>query len=525
MPLSASLASPPPAALASSPAKPGVQPPPTAPPSAEPSSSSQPRAQPPAYPPVRVPLALAETPPQPLPPARPAPMPAKLPAEFATAPTEPLQLPRLAARPPAAQGTMRPPPMAAFVVELPPAGDLNFFDAPRVVGWAIATGYGGCLWFAPSTLDAPLGPMIDDTTPHRELFIENGALIGAVSTVPGDSLVDFLLPLWSRQQAVRAREAVATIGPTKLREQIAALVDAKLIKRAAATAHISSYVNALCGRALVPGPGRYRVLARALTNNERIEPPLPLRRLLVEGLRRGASLEFLHLRLGQPTTFLRPTAVIGATEGGAALVDIGLSAAEEVALSCFNGRYSLTDIGARARLGEHAVYVLAYSLLCLGAAAVPRLTPRPLPKPPKPGSSTGSSGAPSDPQPAGPGGGGGGSSARPASSAAAPAEPQRAAVGDSDAAIRRVQQKFRQVEESDYFSLLELQPGAEGSDVLRSHQALRAEFLPASLPYRCRSSMDRELRQIARVLDEARLVLAADSSRRSYSSQLLLRDR
>lgn len=490
---------------------------------------------PPAYPPERGPLSMAETPPQPLPPARPAPVLTKLsaptPLELAPTPPEPLAgLPRLA-RQPAEPRAPRPPPPAAFVVELPPNGDLNFFDAPRVAGWAIATGYGGCLWFAPSLPNAPpppngpFGPTIDDSTPHRELYIENGALIGAVSTLPGDGLVDFLLPLWSRQQAARAREAVAELGPTKLREQIAALVDAKLIKRAAVASHVSSYVNTLCIRALVPGPGRYRVLSRALTNSERIEPPLPLRRLLVESLRRGASLEFLHLRLGPPTTFLRPTAVIGATEGGAALVDVGLSTAEEVALSCFNGRFSLAEIVQRSRLGEHAVYVLAYTLLCLGAAAVPRLTPRPLPKPPKPGSGpgpgSGAGGPPasSDPQPSG---AGGGASARPAAPAAP--EPQRAAVGDSDAAIRRVQQKFRQVEDSDYFSLLEVRPGADSADILRSHQALRAEFLPASLPYRCRSSMDRELRQIARVLDEARAVLATDASRRSYSTNLLNRD-
>jgi len=106
----------------------------------------------------------------------------------------------------------------------------------------------------------------------------------------------------------------------------------------------------------------------------------------------------------------------------------------------------------------------------------------------------------------------------PAPSQPPPSQPN--AAGDVETAMRRVQQKFRQVEEANYFALLELQPGASIADVERAHQALRAEFLPTALPYRCRSSMDRELRQIARALDEAKNVLGNEATLRSYSSQL-----
>jgi DnaJ-class molecular chaperone len=83
-----------------------------------------------------------------------------------------------------------------------------------------------------------------------------------------------------------------------------------------------------------------------------------------------------------------------------------------------------------------------------------------------------------------------------------------------------VQQKFRQVEESDYFTLLELPASASTADVQQAHRALRAEFTPAALPYRCRSGLDRELRQIARALDEARAILGEDSARRVYLQKL-----
>ncbi len=427
-------------------------------------------------------------------------------------------LPRLQPR----SSAPRPPPPAAFVVELPPAGDLNFFDAPRVLGWSIATGYNGCLWLAPlAPFAQPPSALSDDSTPHRELYLESGGLIGALSTIPGDSLIEFLQPLWTRQQMQRARQVVAALPPNQLREQLSSLIDAKLLKRVGAQSILANYVNMLCSRALCPGPGRYRVLSRALTNNERIEPPLPLRRLLVEGLRKGASLDFLHLRLGPPTTCMRPTAVIGATEGGAALMDMGLSTAEELALHHLNGRHTLAEISKEAGIGEHAVYALAYALLCLGAAAVPRQISRPgaISKP-RAGAVSSASPAQTDPS---------GDAAKIQSSmspGAAPevastaVPPQRNAAEEAEAAIRRVQQKYRQVEESDYFALLELLPSASTDDILQAHEKLRAEFTPAALPYRCRGSMDRELRQIARALDEARAILSNDATRRAYLERL-----
>lgn len=434
--------------------------------------------------------------------AKAAPTPAAAPAIEAPGPPSPLRVSQ-----PRIPGP-RPPPPAAFVVELPPAGDLSFFDAPRIVGWAVATGYSGCLWLAPSAPFAPpLNALSEDTTPHRELYLENGGLIGAFSTLQSDSLVDYLIPLWSRPQALRARVVTAELSPAQPREQLAALVAAGLLKRASATAHLASYVHTLCCRALSPSPGRYRVLPRALTNNQRIEPPLPLRRLLVEGLRKGASLEFLQQRLGPPITCLRPTAVIGATEGGAALVDAGLSGAEELALACFNGHYTLADISRRSRIAEHAVYVLGYALLCLGAAAVPRLTPRAIPRP-RPLVPPLGSAVPEKSE---------------RSSTVEKSAVQRPNSGDAEASMRRVQQKFRQVEDGDYFTLLELPITAGSDEVLRAHQALRAEFFPPSLPYRCRSSMDRELRQIARALDEARLILSNEAARRLYSDRLIPR--
>lgn len=361
-----------------------------------------------------------------------------------------------------------------------------------------------------TALPGELGPSTPDVSPHRELYFENGALIGAFSTIPGDGLVDYLAPLWSRPQLQRARYLLSDIPLHRLHQQLGRLCEAQLLNRKAATSHLVSYIRELCCRAVSIGPGRYRVLARAITRDERLDPPLPVRRLLVEGLRQGVSLEFLQRRLGSQAARLRPMAVIGATEGGAALADIGLSAAEEKALSLFDGQHNLGEIMRKAALGEHAVYTLAYALVCLGALGVRGSigsSPRAL------AASLGS--------PLGVAATGGGlkGSGAPKTSPSPKSSPS-IQLTEADLAVRRIQQRYRLVEEGDYFTLLDLPQTASTAEILRAHQALRADFAPSALPYRARTSMDRELRQIARALDEARIVLGSDESRRTYTLSL-----
>ncbi len=475
-----------------------------------------------AEPPHSPPVAAAPTPPAP-PPVAPSP------------PVAP-HTPRSGSRAPqsllagAAQLTSDRPLMpAVFVVELPPAGDLAQLDAPRIVAWAVATNYSGCLWLAPqlsatgeSSPEKPsttppefapiergaasgaLGPATPDIAPHRELYFENGAMIGGFSTLPDDGLVDYLAPIWSRPQLQRARYVLSDVPVHRLHQQLNRLCEAQLLPRGTAASHLISYIRELCSRAVAIGPGRYRVLARAITRDERLEPPLPVRRLIVEGLRKSAELPFLQRRLGSINARLRPTAVIGATEGGAALNDIGLSAAEESALSLFDGQHTLADIMRKAALGEHAVYVLAYSLVCLGTLAVA-------------GSAAGARAlAASLGMGLGLTNGSNPKSSPLPKSAPGPKSSPSIHLNEAELCVRRIQQMFRLVEEGDYFALLELSQTATTAEILRAHQVLRADFTPAGLPYRARTSMDRELRLIARALDEARLILSNEESRRSY---------
>jgi hypothetical protein len=396
-------------------------------------------------------------------------------------------------RPAGTAGERRP---AVFVAQPEADGSLSGLEPARLMGWAIATGFSGCLWLAPEGLVQPIGGPVDhpSSAPHRELYFEHGMLLGAHSTVLGDGIVEVLAAAWSTPQAQRARSVVAGAPPRNLREQLSRLGRARLVDAKDVPARLYGYVVELVYRALAPTPGRYRLLPRTLTAGERVTPPASPRLLLVEGLRRRTSLELLQRHLGPLTVQLLPIAAALPQQGGVVLRDLGLTPAEELALRCFDGQASLADVMARAELGEHATYVLAYALLCLGALAVPGA----LPAPPR------AQIVPPRVPPQSP----------------APPHPSRVAAQELDTAITRVQAKYSQVESADYFTLLELPREAGASEVRHAYERLRAQFLPSAMPYRCRMAMDRELRQIVLLLDEARTVLGDDELRAAYKAAL-----
>lgn len=457
---------------------------------------------------------------------------------------------------------------ASFAANLPAAGRLLDFEPARIIGWAVATGYTGCLWLAPETADGPaLGVLSEDGVPHRDLYLEGGALVAATSTVPGDGLLEFLGGLWSRPQAQRARAEAEKVPAGNLKALLDHLCQVRLIDRQASATQLAAYLQELLRRSLKQGAGRYRLLSRMPAASQRLATPLPLRRMIVEGLRRSLTQDFLFERIGLTGVRPQPIPAGGPISGGAALLSTGLSPAEERALRFIDGRHSLIDIMTRSGLSEHATYVLVYALVCMGAVSVSLAasearadaeTPTPAPSPPAPsippvrdrdkerdrrqeaittpplpprsrditpylgqGPRPGSTSGP-------------GEAARAASGNAVPEitpaaldktppreAPARVPDHEIEAAMRRVQEKFIRVENGDYFTLLELPFDATPQQIDRSYEILRARFQPSTLPYRCRTSMDRELRQIAMALDEARQILTDDTLREAYRAALI----
>ena len=377
-----------------------------------------------------------------------------------------------------------PQAAAVFADPIPAEGSLATLEPARLFGWAVATGYSGCLWLSPGAgSSAEVGlPDRKSLGPHREIYFERGIVQGVFSTCSGDGLLEVLTTSWSAPQLRRAQLLLQGVPLRQLRTQVNHLGRARLLDPKDAPVRLHTYLTELLMRALTPTVGRYRLLAKGLLPSERFHLPTPTRRLLVDGLRHTPLLR-LQGHLGPPSTCLLPIAAVLPEHGGAVLHDTAMTLAEERALRLFDGRRTLAQVMEQAGLGEHATYVLAYALLCFGALAVPGALPIRTHTPQKVTKST----------------------------------PTPDALS---AALARVQAVFAKVECADYLSLLELPRHVSTAQVLQAHQRLSAELAPSAQPYRCRMAMDRELRQIAQALDEAAFVLADDTRRRMYVAAL-----
>jgi DNA-binding response OmpR family regulator len=81
---------------------------------------------------------------------------------------------------------------------------------------------------------------------------------------------------------------------------------------------------------------------------------------------------------------------------------------------------------------------------------------------------------------------------------------------------RRVEAKYRQVCEGDYFSLLDLRRDAVASDVLDAYQRLCRELGPEAIPAAAAGDLGSQLNEIREVLEEAFKILIDDRLRQAY---------
>lgn len=369
---------------------------------------------------------------------------------------------------------------------LPPSvGSTQELSAVQLVGWAIATGYSGCLWISP---EADRGRR---EALGRELFFDAGVLVGARSQMPMDDLVELQGALWTQAQKKRAVEVLRHSRSEGLRKQLDRLVTAKLLDTKDFCQRQADYVVELLCRAVAPSSGSpdgtFRLLSTELPMGEQTMLPLAPRLLLTLAVRRVCGLALLHRVVGPLSMVLVPTSMALPQLGGAVLQNIGLSQPEEDALLRFDGERSLQEIATSSGIGEHALYGLAYCLLSLGALSHPHNLS---------------------------------------------VEEQKRIESMQKARIRAramneamsvIQRKARLCEAADYFTLLGIDVHASLDEVREAYRRERAAIAPATLPYRSRSAMDRELRQIAMVLDEAYAVLSDPVRRACYAPVLSTR--
>jgi DNA-binding response OmpR family regulator len=372
--------------------------------------------------------------------------PPPLPSEAASRRSASRQLPVVPAAPP---GT---PPLE---------GDLQTMDPPMLVGWLCTTGYTGCLRLQ---RDPPDGS-------QRLLYLDGGELVAAASTISVDSLAELLYHegRLSREQLKRARQVLSRAGESSNRRLAQLLCDEHLMPRADITPLLRRHLIEIFYRCLAWERGRYQLSPRGAPLEDRVHLKENPRLLLLEGLRRKASLDSLIARIGPENTVLQP-----AGSGGLILRDAGVTAFEQRALPLFDGQNTLLQISQRSGLAEHATYVLAYALICLGGLR------------------------------------------RPAPGKAAGLLPDPAV----EEAIARVRGKHQQVLEGDYFAMLDLPVEADAAQVAQAYEALQGAFSAARLPPACRAELSTEIAQIAAVLKEAHAVLSSDEMRAAYRNHL-----
>lgn len=371
--------------------------------------------------------------------------------------------------PPALRPTFRWLPLP------PPIGSLAEVPAAQLVGWAIATGYTGCLWLSPETDQARRD------APARELFFDAGVLTFARSQLLGDGLVDVQGHLWTAAQRKRAYELLRKSRGDGLRKQLELLVTSRLLDAKDFPQRQADYVVELVCRAMVPMPGTFRLLGVDLPPGEQTMLPLQSRLLLLHAVRKGSPLDVLFRAVGPLSTVLVPTRLALPQLGGAVLQGIGLSQAEEDALLALDGDHSLQDIVSSSGIGEYALLGLAYCLLLLGALAhLHNLSPEEQKR-------------------------------------LLLLRQARARSKAQSEAMAAIQRKARLCENADYFSLLGISPGASLDEVSAAYARERAAIAKTTLLSRSRSAMERELRQIALVLDEAHAILSDPVQRACYT--------
>ncbi len=364
---------------------------------------------------------------------------------------------------------------------LPPAlGSLSDVSAAQLVGWAIATGYTGCLWLSPET-----DPSRREA-PARELFFDAGVLTFARSQLPGDGLVEVQGSLWTTAQRKRAHDLLRKGRGDGLRKQLELLVTSKLLDAKDFPQRQADYVVELVCRAIVPMPGTFRLLGVDAPPGEQTMLPIQSRLLLLHAVRRGTPLDVLFRAVGPLSTVLSPTRLALPQVGGAVLQGLGLTQAEEDALLSFDGDHSLQDIVTSSGIGEYALGGLAYCLLTLGALShLHNLSSEEQKK-------------------------------------LLLLRQARARSKAQSEAMAAIQRKARLCENADYFSLLGISPGASLEEVAAAYARERAAIAKKTLSSRSRSAMERELRQIALVLDEAYAILSDPVQRACYAPTVKL---
>jgi hypothetical protein len=279
----------------------------------------------------------------------------------------------------------------------------------------------------------------------------------------------------TREQHAQSREIVAETG----RRMGEILVERGFLKRRELLPAVRRHVEDIVYSLFAWDSGSYAAAAGAGALDEKIRLATHPVALVMEGIRRKVGIERLRARVGAPATVIAPARRDEIAPG---LAEAELSPDERQAAELFDGRRSLADVMAAARLDELAIYQLAHAMIALGLARVAEA-------------------ARGDTE-------GGRSSA------------SITAAGDVAIDRERVLAKHAHILEADYFAVLGVRRDASSFEIRRAYESARRDYAPESFSAEIQRDHGAELREIASVLDEAFRVLRDDRVRGSYLQNL-----
>lgn len=321
----------------------------------------------------------------------------------------------------------------------------------------------------------------------KHVVFERGHPVLAGSNLPEDRLGEMLVRqgrLTAAQAGSLGDEAAAT-G----RRLGVVLVDRGLIAASELTGVVRRHYEEIIYSLFAWDKGAWNLGTDASTAVEKVLLSLHPAALIVEGIRRvyGDARAIASLGGVDELYRLRPWA--GLSE---VLEKMGLEAGERRAILLFDGLRSLSVIAVASGLTPARLHALAWALYVLD-----RLEPAPIGK---------------DPGARAANGGG-----------RAPAINGGATTGkERDEAIDRavVLARAALVADGDYFQILGLPRDAGTDEIRRAHQMLSEGLAPGSLHPAVAADLEREIRDIRFVLDEATRLLSDEDLRRAYREHL-----
>lgn len=299
----------------------------------------------------------------------------------------------------------------------------------------------------------------------RTLWFKKGALHGAESSFDHESLIDRARRdglIDARQEAelrlLRTATAQEQLEAMKVSGYLREIETVPLLQRATEAVALEAFSEETTQYRLSDEPPSIQVLLVAVPRST-----LPL---LAEALRRAVPADLLLETLGGAE------AVCVATENDVDLRAMGFTDKERKMLSWVDGEASVEDLTLAAGLKqEHAFRALLVAKL-LGVIEV------------KP-----------------------------------PSKPAPVVSGDLD--VRRLEAKYDEVQDADYFSILGLSRNASSDDVQRASRRLAEEFDPIKYTGHPDASLQQRAQVVSTLIEEAARALEDERRRAEYARHLL----